>query len=790
MWAGDGLRVYMRDSLTMAETSDPDHSIWYLLADDTDHAVSALFNLLVDNWLVDIGPVDGKKRGMRCYIGAHGPGKSYEKALALDVCERTVDVYMDAVSVLPSLAESACRRRTGLEKWALHKICERCERIMQHDRKAWSETLRDKLVAYFASHLTPEGVRWGHVYGKNNMSACPWTATESRSDAFAQHVADLMQARSKGTSVQAAQKSFERNSAIAVVDFSSDFDVSGMLREADLKEAWLSAGCLADFIVYVCALRASLAKCLHWRRDAKTYEVFYHGMWLPLKSDAFGHLGDAVDPDTHLRVLADTLVDTTVRDLDRLRVRPCYSRWLAGLFERPFLAVTQGVVRQVSETVHKILQANQFLTSYGKLDKETLETSDPAIELQRSDWVRSWCPPQRQALKRSMPDRVQVKRACATVDSSPLPCSVLWTESPRSCPDLEVLDVHLRDADALHPAPYAAVYILDRGGGSGGGAARWRFPAYQNRGSVFMWSVSECLGYRGMGKTTFCATVFDSVGNLHDAVAVTSGDRSRVQGRHVVSDMAKLEGEAAARIRTPLPLRCCAHPFLACAPFPASQANITRMVDQGYSMLAQYPDAPSFSVTDHTQGSDGVVKYTTTRPSPRARLDIQVQGWGDSDDYSRSAVRSYWSTQGILCPHDMGMRLTKTSTHVIFDRDGAELVSRQYLMSQSTMIAAWDGFISVADQRDDAVVYLLKCDIPDVKHSIAVVAGMQLSPGLPASTVRFIEAYWLKKKQHSPHVQADQDAGDPVCDLVATIDMSCRDEIARWLEAECGRVTQ
>ena len=616
-----------------------------------------------------------------------------------------------------------------------------------------------RLRTMAARHIpspAPARVRWGYVAGR--LPAGHWPQSHENSDVFLELVGLIASERGFATSLEKARTSVSQNYVVPVAEFGPAMSVADLLLERDLREIHEALpDSVDDFVIATAALRALMSKsiwtgALDKAKDVVVMEVFRDGGWYPAASASF---------------VAKQLVTSTIADLDILRVS---GGWLADSFPTCFVASTHAHLQDIVDRVAAMLLDGTFFAALSRSSRRLYaQTVDPLAMLRA-------LPSKSRAKVRSQ-DRAQCNHEPSEsddgdarggsvdmvqtrvlhvyideeddyVDGSGDPSTIMFVEEGvQNAPPLEVRDAH----EDMTPAGGATCFELDAS------TSTWRMFANQDRGAIHITSVQNYLGYRGFGRSTFLVEAYGSNGHLHanNVVAVVSYDRSRLEAR-VASAMDTMEGLPAAFGRLN---RSVYAPYLVRDLVMSPRTN-RLATDHVTSFPAAITDAPPPSMGVVSHARDGAVYVYAT--SAGRSLRVPCEGWGsDSSAHLRSVVRAFWFQElTASCPHDMCMRLTRSTTHVLFNDDEGRAASRRYNLDPHTVLNVWDGHVTIAEERSDSIVYVIDNDLADCRYRLAIVAGHLLgSPDLPDSTARMIEAHWRLLGQTSPHASTDTIAG-------------------------------
>lgn len=626
----------------------------------------------------------------------------------------------------------------------------------------------------------PSRLRWGYTGGRLPQGF--WSRVHESTDTFLALTERIADERGFAPCLAAAKRSFARNSLQAVTDFCEGMTVAAQIQDVDLQEIQAAASCAHDFIISAAALRVSIAKNV-WSQDydasrAETeVEIFRDGGWVRAPS-----IGE----------VARILVGTTISDLDRLRLR---AEWMSEKYPTPFVAMTNTTLSALVDRVQVMLSDATFFAAKSRSSRHVrAETTDPLAPVR--------APPQR---------RRGQNRNDAASNAGPLPLNSATTETKiyvssdddasadvdedsrailfveegvEGAPPLEVRDAH----EDMAPLGGATCFELDRSSG------RWRMFADQDKGSIYITAVKRCLGYRGFGRSTFLIEAYGPEGELHcdDVVAVVSYDRSRLDMR-VASTMDAMEGLPPSVGRLSRPMY---RPYIN-RPLRLSPAVIALATDH-VSSFPTTPFAPTSEESRIVSGQRRDRTFVYTEASGRV-VRLPCEGWGaHASPELKSCVRAFWQMMiAAICPHDLRMRLTKCTTHVLFDDGEGNAAEQRYALRQRTILNVWDGRITMAEERDDAIVYVIDNDLPESRSRLAIVSGYLIgTPDIPMSTARLIETYWRQRGQTCPHVlttalpEADDEdetsAQGSGTGLIASIDLD-RAGAATWLRAEGDR---
>ena len=636
---------------------------------------------------------------------------------------------------------------------------------------------RLKCLAARHLHAPPSRVRWGYVAGR--LPAGHWPPSYETTDTFLSIVESIVDERGMTHSLDVAKSSFARKSVSGVVDFSSTMDVSWALPETDLREIRSVVSCVEDFVLSVSALRAFAAKNV-WvdaydtEHQTTEIEIYRAGGWFAADST---------------RSVALSLILSTVTDLDKRRSE---CEWLADEFPTRFTVATNAVLSSVVDRVAELLRSCNFFAHMSRKSRRPrVETVDPLLSVRPppprfaltaqpgtdSSSLSANGLPDMNTLPSTYGDR-DADEVClfGDEDSDDMSDSVLFVEGG-VIPPLEVRDRHEDGASVGG----ATCFKFDEDCG------RWRVVLDQEKGSVYITSVRRYLGYRGFARSTFVVDAYGPNGEaMRDVVALVSYDRTRLDSR-IASEMDALEGLPSAVGRSNRPWY---------RPYIARGLRLTERVRQlACDHLHPFPevlhDPPSedLRITAHCRDErDGAYEYLT-QAGPSFR--VPCEGWGpEVDAHIRSETRAFWRHRlCAACPHDMRMRMTKSTTHVLFDDGNGAVVAKRFNFERQTILNVWDGRIAMADERDDCIVYVIDNDLPDSRYRLAVVTGLAVGdPGLPASTARMIHSFWARRGQTCPHLCCDtMDGVDDSQLLVPPISMSAS-EASRWLWTQSGAV--
>lgn len=602
----------------------------------------------------------------------------------------------------------------------------------------------------------PARVRWGYVAGR--LPAGHWPQSHENSDVFMELVELIASERGFAHSFEKARTSVAQNYVVPVTDFGPNMSIAELLSERDLREIHEALPHSVDeFVIATAALRALISKsiwtgALDKAKDVVVIEVFRDGGWYPAES---------------AETVAKHLVTSTIADLDIVRV---LGGWLAKSFTACFVASTHAQLQDIVSRVAAMLLGGTFFAALSRSSRRSYaQTVDPLATIGAlPSKSRAKVPAQDRVLQNR--DRSESGDGDARggsvdlpatrvlhvytdeeedyVDGAGDPSTVMFVEEGvENAPPLEVRDAH----EDMTPAGGATCFELDAS------TSTWRMFAHQDRGAIHITSVHSYLGYRGFGRSTFLVEAYGPNGHLHasNVVAVVSYDRSRLEAR-VASAMDTMEGLPAAFGRLN---RSVYAPYLVrdLVMSPRTQRLAT---DHVTSFPAAMSDAPPLGMAVVSHARDGgVFDYET---SSGRNLRVPCEGWGaDSSAHVRSVVRAFWIQDvGASCPHDMCMRLTRSTTHVLFNDEEGRAASRRYNLDPHTVLNVWDGHVTIAEERSDSIVYVLDNDLADCRYRLAIVAGHLLgSPDLPDSTARMIEAHWRLLGQTSPHASTDTIVG-------------------------------
>lgn len=629
-------------------------------------------------------------------------------------------------------------------------------------------------------------VRWGYTSGR--LPDGTWARRTESSAAFADAVSTVVADRRFERSYQCAARSFARGSVVAVADFGHDMDVSDLISEADVREVQAAETRPGDALVAAAALRTTLAKNV-WASSLEQgggyaeLEVYRDGGWFPWR-------GTALEA-------ARVLIMTTIIDMERARARLAMQANTAT----PAAGATHAITR-----VADMLVAATFLAPLSRASRRRYaETVAPTAS------VRT--PPSSGSVSAVLtthslgptpafneagtmdadraPSQSEYRSRMLAVESGSDNGSdgadgdgdtrrsrtgrILFVENEVD-PPLRVRDYH---EDAAAPGG-AVCFVLDSDSG------RWLYDADQARGSVHVFHVHKHLGYRGFGRSTFLVDAYGPDGEFlggeggPPVVAVVSYDRSALEPT-VAAQMDAME-------RLPLPSgrfwRPVHTPYITRG-LHMSRSVVSLAMDDvsPFPTVEHDPAPPGLEVTSsHTCGQTHVYEFQNEAP-----VHVPCEGWGASwaSSHVRSAVRAHWANAGCTCPHDMRMRLSSTTTHIVYGGlpDGA-IRSVRYAFTPRTLRNVWDGAVAVADERADSVVYVVDNDLPGCRHRLVIVAGLTLD-SLPLATARLIEEFWRQRGQTCPHTRLDParaDADDADA-LVHRVDLDASDA-ADWLERE------
>lgn len=628
-----------------------------------------------------------------------------------------------------------------------------------------------RLLTLARRHALPS-VRWGFVIGR--LPPGYWSPAHENKQIFADIVEKVVTERGFGPSLFAARQSFARRSKVAVVDFDARMDVGAFMLEQDLREIHCATrGDLDDFLISVAALRASIAKNVWsdtFRNDSSrvgvSLEVYREGGWYPAAS---------------ARDVAHVLVVTTVSDLDGLRVP---GTWLADAYPVAFIAATNASISNTVARAEKALSTATFFAPLSRnVGREFVSTVDPLgpvrapPALDKIPCAHGIVDTYTVVGKTSRGEIESARAFCTAQTATASEGDMLFEETAvEGAPCLAVCKSHERRSSVGG----ATCYALDRQIGE------WRLFDWQDRGSVHIVEVQKYLGYRGYGRATFLVELYGPNGDFHheNVVAVVSEDRSRLEPR-VAQIMDTLEGRFG-EVKAPGP----PYPPYIRREFELSDSVVSIATDyvSGFASIELEPPLGNVQVRSHTRLGSSYVYQLTSEHS----VDVPCEGWGayadEREAHVRSYIREYW--RGIsrtACPHDMRMRLTSSTTHVIFDDGRGRVGSKRYVFGANTLRSVWDGRLVLAEERPDAMVYVINNDLPDSSYRLAVVAGYLLtSAEIPLSTARMIHAFWTNRGHTSPHapVELSNSVGTSEgTDLVQMIDLDAG-SAAAWLRQE------
>ena len=657
---------------------------------------------------------------------------------------------------------------------------------------------RRQFLSYLNMHFKGT-VRWGYHAPARNRTV-PWTRANERTPAFQNALRDIIVSRNMESSLRAAYASARLQTLFPPVEFSSDMSVADALLEADLASANNAAdGDTVHFVTLIAALRCLLTKNIACARTSVASDnslvVFQGGGWRAARS---------VDD------VANAVAASTVTDLEILRSgkasRAAGGVWMKQRFNQSMASVTHLCGDLIVQRIAAKLQTLEFLDTIVPLDPDKPMVRPPSVGV-----------------------RVAPHTGQVSIDEGVGHLPVPREESPLcildvdGSPELAVYRSHLVNAGirgsfgAQHEG--AAVYLL--------GNLQWMFPKLQDRGSVYIMSVSRFLGYLGLGLHAYGCVAHDAEGETYAGVAVTNTNKGDVDGDHVVADMVHLNPSDCALSEGPMRnnpqaratyyrrVKCPA-PLLTRPLFPLSKHVVARAADHHQPIFAT-TETPRREECCHTTvlshahpgGEEGPISYTFVSGEC---VVIPCNSWASVSDTHRSSIRRYWADcavcpgevvrgrsappagcwAGRLCPHDIRMRMTRTDTYVVFDdAHGRGGMARQYSFSPQTMIAGWDGALAIAQQRDDAIVYVLESTCAESRYRLIIVAGLRLVPGVPRATAGLIRAAWDARHETCPHMEVlDDDDVDSRADSLISVVHKSPGELADWLRQQAADVSQ
>lgn len=713
---------------------------------------------------------------------------------------------------------------------------------------------RDQAQPARVNHTIFSSLKWGYTAGR--LPRGYWPKSYESSDMFDEIVEKIAAERMFSDSLRCARLTFALNSPVGMVDFNESMSVMDQMLECDLREIHRTNPKLEDFILSVSALRASIAKNI-WSehfdatRAGTEIEVYRNDGWFPaFARDVAQTLVATTIWDLH--AVWQSAPPGRERDCEGASETVKAGHWLQDTFTDPFVSTTSASTSRIIERVeHALVSATFFASLHRASNRVRVETVDPLVAVKalpthegadgEDDIQRHQAPNDSgdgsaaimrcggelahtdeidDDLREFLPDvggnggdagnehqpseRRPVSQADGYASSDSYEgshddlnegllvrseggsiASTLFVErGVHGAPPLTVRDTH-EDMAAFGGA---VCFKLDET------TRRWLVFANQEHGSVHITSVQRYLGYRGFGRSTFLVEAYGPDGHFHagNVVAVVSYNRTRLEAR-VATAMDAMEGLPVSLRRENQPMF---PPYI--SRWPAASERLRGLACNyvtPFEPTAACAVPESLQVMSHTRRE----RSYTYQTADGNQVELPCEGWGhEPSDHLRSSVRAFWARElEAACPHDMKMRLTRSSTHVMFSDGQGRAVHKKYRFTPRTIMAIWDGRITFVAENEHSITYVMDNDLPGAKYRVAIVAGfVSCSQDVPLSIARMIEELWRLRGQTCPHAPAEagicfqHDAGTSsgMFDLVQAVDLTAA-EAPAWLAREAETVS-